>query len=128
VLTVPAPPKHAPPLACFLPVAGNSRIVMSGARTANTALQAALVTPSATACQGKNDRGNNRALRPVKESSAKVEYAHLNPMRAGLVKRAEDWLWSSVPDNTGSLSDALSAHRMLSTDRALLPGDEKARN
>jgi hypothetical protein len=56
-----------------------------------------------------------------------VEYIHLNTVRAGLVKGAEDWLWLCVHDYTASLTDAISAHRVLSTDRALLPGDEKAR-
>jgi hypothetical protein len=32
----------------------------------------------------------DRALRSVKEYYEKVEYTHLNPVRAGLVKRAED--------------------------------------
>ena len=31
------------------------------------------------------------ALRTVKEYNEKVEYIHLNPVRAGLVSRAEDW-------------------------------------
>ena len=35
----------------------------------------------------------DRALRSVKEYYEKVEYIHLNPMRAGLVKRAEGWPW-----------------------------------
>jgi len=31
------------------------------------------------------------ALRNVKEYNEKVEYIHLNPVRAGLVSRPEDW-------------------------------------
>ena len=31
------------------------------------------------------------ALRSVKEYNEKVEYIHLNPVRAGLVSRPEDW-------------------------------------
>jgi putative transposase len=27
----------------------------------------------------------------------KLEYMHLNPVRAGLVSRATDWPWSSAP-------------------------------
>jgi REP element-mobilizing transposase RayT len=38
----------------------------------------------------------DRALRSLKEYYEKVEYIHLNPVRAGLVKRTEDWLWSSM--------------------------------
>jgi REP-associated tyrosine transposase len=33
----------------------------------------------------------DRALRTVKEYNEKVEYIHLNPVKAGLVKRPEDW-------------------------------------
>ena len=45
----------------------------------------------------------DRALRTVKEYNEKVEYIHLNPVKAGLVKRPEDWPWSSVHDYTGSV-------------------------
>jgi putative transposase len=69
----------------------------------------------------------DRALRTVKEYYEKVEYIHLNPVRAGLVKRAEDWPWSSVHDYTGSLSTTVSANRVLAIDRVLLPADERAR-
>jgi len=69
----------------------------------------------------------DRALRTVKEYYEKVEYIHLNPVRAGLVKRAEDWPWSSVRDYCGSLSAAPDAHRILAIDRILLPSDERAR-
>jgi hypothetical protein len=31
-------------------------------------------------------------------------------VRAGVVKRAEDWRWSTVHDYTGNLSAAVSAH------------------
>jgi hypothetical protein len=33
----------------------------------------------------------DRALCSVKEYNEKVEYIHLNPVRAGLVSRPEDW-------------------------------------
>jgi hypothetical protein len=54
-----------------------------------------------------------------------VEYIHLNPMSAGLVKRAEDWPWSSVHDYAGNLSAAVGANRILAVDRILLPADER---
>jgi len=38
----------------------------------------------------------DRALRTVKEHLDKAEYIHLNPVRRGWVKWAEDWNWSSV--------------------------------
>ena len=33
----------------------------------------------------------DRALRTVQQYNEKVEYSHLNPVRAGLLSRAEDW-------------------------------------
>jgi len=69
----------------------------------------------------------DRALRTVKEYYEKVEYIHLNPVRAGLVKRAEDWPWSSARDYTGSVSRAVSPNRVLAIDRILLPADERTR-
>ena len=56
-----------------------------------------------------------------------MEYIHLNPVRAGLVERAEDWPWSNVRDYSGSLKGAASAHRILPIDRILLPADERTR-
>jgi hypothetical protein len=57
-----------------------------------------------------------------------VEYIHLNPVRAGLVKHADDWLWPSVRDyTTGGLKTAVSANRILAVDGVLLPADEGAR-
>ena len=69
----------------------------------------------------------DRAVRTVKEYDEKVEYIHLNPVRAGLVDRAEDWPWSSVRDYTGSVSGTASAHPILPIDRILLPTDERTR-
>jgi hypothetical protein len=46
-----------------------------------------------------------------------VEYIHFNPLRAGLVKRAEEWQWSSVDDYTGGLTAALRPNRTLVIDR-----------
>lgn len=45
----------------------------------------------------------DRALRSVKERCEKLEYFHLNPVRAGLVKRPEEWPWCSLhrPQMTG---------------------------
>jgi len=69
----------------------------------------------------------DRAVRTVKEHYEKVEYIHLNPVRAGLVECAEDWPWSGVRDYAGSLSRTGSAHRLLPIDRILLPNDERTR-
>ena len=54
-----------------------------------------------------------------------MEYIHLNPMRAGLVKRAEEWQWSSVHDYNGGLSVTFRPNRTLARDCVLLPPDER---
>jgi len=69
----------------------------------------------------------DRPARTIKEYYEKVEYIHLNPVRAGLVERAEDWPWSSVRDYRGSLSGTVRASRILPIDRILLPADERTR-
>ena len=76
---------------------------------------------------GRGERGPlwqarffDRALRSVKEYYEKVEYIHLDAVRAGFVKRAEEWQWSSVPDYTGGLSATFRPNRTLASDRVLL--------
>jgi REP element-mobilizing transposase RayT len=69
----------------------------------------------------------DRALRTVKEYGEKVEYLHQNPVQAGLVRRAEDWRWSSVREYAGTVGETATRHPVLPIDRALLPGDERAR-
>ncbi|MGH9434041.1 MAG: REP-associated tyrosine transposase [Terriglobia bacterium] len=46
----------------------------------------------------------DRALRTVEEYHEKVNYIHLNPVKAGLVSKAEEWKGSSVHDYTGSVT------------------------
>ncbi len=48
---------------------------------------------------------------------------HLNPVKAGLATRPEDWPWSSVHDYTGNLTDAPVTPSGLSVDRVLLLAD-----
>jgi putative transposase len=67
----------------------------------------------------------DRALRTVGEYNEKVKYIHLNPVKAGLVNRAEDWPWSSVHDYTGNVNEAPATPSGLAIDRVLLPGDER---
>jgi hypothetical protein len=54
-----------------------------------------------------------------------VEYIHLNPVRAGLVKRAEEWQWSSVHDYMGGLSATIRPNRALAIDHVLLAAGQK---
>ena len=69
----------------------------------------------------------DRALRTVKEYHEKVEYIHMNPVRAGRVPRAEDWTWSSVHDYVGSVKAPPATKRILVIDRVSLPADERTR-
>jgi len=69
----------------------------------------------------------DRALRTVKEYNEKVEYIHLNPVKAGLATRPEDWPWSSVHDYKGSTNCAPVTPSALGLDRVLLPADERTR-
>jgi hypothetical protein len=61
----------------------------------------------------------DRALRTVKEYSETVEYIHLNPVRAGLVRRPEDWRWSSY--NNFALTKATVAACPIQIDYVRLP-------
>ena len=69
----------------------------------------------------------DRALRTVKEYHEKVWYIHLNPVKAGLVSRPEDWPWSSVHDYTGTINQAPITPSGLLVDRVLLPADQHTR-
>ena len=53
----------------------------------------------------------DRALRSVKEYNEKVEYLHLNPVRAGLVSRPEDWRWSSYNEYAGMRAEESVSRR-----------------
>jgi putative transposase len=67
----------------------------------------------------------DRAVRTVKEYHEKVEYIHLNPVKAGLASRPEHWPWPSVHDYTGMVKDAPATPSGLSVDRVLLPTDPR---
>jgi len=69
----------------------------------------------------------DRAIRTVKEYREKVEYMHLNPVKAGLVERPEEWKWSSVHDYTGTWQSAEGAGSPIPLDRIMLPGDPRTR-
>ena len=69
----------------------------------------------------------DRALRTVKEYNEKVEYIHLNPVRAGLVQRAEEWPWSSAREYSGAIQEEATRHPLLPIDRVLLPCDQRTR-
>jgi putative transposase len=69
----------------------------------------------------------DRALRSVKEYNEKVEYIHLNPVRAGLVSRPQDWRWSSYNEYLGMSADEQNERCGLTVDRVRMPSDPRAR-
>jgi len=73
------------------------------------------------------DRFFDRALRTVKEYNEKVEYLHLNPVRAGLVIRAADWKWSSVLEYSGVSAEEQERRCGLAIDRLTPPADPRTR-
>jgi hypothetical protein len=69
----------------------------------------------------------DRALRTVEEYTEKVEYIHLNPVRAGLVSRPEDWQWSSYNEYAGMSAEQQKRRCGLIVDRVRMPSDPYAR-
>lgn len=69
----------------------------------------------------------DRALRTMKEYNEKVEYIHFNPVKAGLVKRPEDWKWSSIHDYTGSVRAPFGIGSPIPVDRILPPAEQRTR-
>ncbi|HKF53192.1 MAG TPA: transposase [Candidatus Acidoferrales bacterium] len=66
---------------------------MNSVKTASTMRINGMRGESGNLWQG---RFFDRVLRTVKEYRETVDYIHCNPVEAGLVKRAEDWSWSSA--------------------------------
>jgi putative transposase len=54
-------------------------------------------------------------MRSVRDTHEKLRYIHRNPVRRGLVARAEDWPWSSA------LAWATGAEDPMKIDRETLP-------
>ena len=69
----------------------------------------------------------DRALRTVTEYGETVEYIHQNPVKAGLVGRAEDWPWSRAREYSGTVRRGATRHPILSIDRVLLPAEGRTR-
>jgi putative transposase len=69
----------------------------------------------------------DRALRTVREYHEKVEYIHLNPVKARLVLRPDDWKWSSVHDSTGSERAPAGVRSPIPVDRISLPADPRTK-
>ncbi len=69
----------------------------------------------------------DRALRSVMEYNKKVEYIHMNPVRAGLVPRPQDWRWSSINEYSGRSAEEQKQSCVLTIDRVSLPSDPQTR-
>jgi hypothetical protein len=69
----------------------------------------------------------DRALRSVKEYNEKVEYIHLNPVRAGWVSRPEDGRGSSYNEYAGLSAEEQNERCGLIVDRVRMSSDPRAR-
>ena len=69
----------------------------------------------------------DRAVRSVKEYHEKVEYIHLNPVRAGSVVHPQDWRWSSFLEYAGMSPDEQRQRCALIIDRVRIPTDPRTR-
>ena len=69
----------------------------------------------------------DRAIRTVKEYREKVEYIHLNPVRAGLVGHPQDWRWSSFNEYAGMRPEEHVTDGRLTIDRVTIPADPRTR-
>jgi hypothetical protein len=58
-------------------------------------------------------------VRNEKELAARLEYMHLNPVKKGLVKRQEDWRWSTY--NNFALDKVTVAACPIQIDYVSLP-------
>jgi len=61
----------------------------------------------------------DRSVRHEWEVKERLEYMHMNPVRGGLVKRPEDWRWST--DNNFALDKATVAACPIQIDYVSLP-------
>ena len=57
--------------------------------------------------------GQDRNIYDVAAAYQIIEYIHNNPVRRGLVARAEDWLWSSAAEWAGKVDVILRIDRTL---------------
>ena len=73
------------------------------------------------------ERFFDHALRTVRDYADKVEYVHLNPVKAGLVERPEDWKWSSWAEYAGVSGEEQELRCGLRIDRLNLPVDLRTR-
>jgi hypothetical protein len=66
----------------------------------------------------------DRFVRDATEFNERLEYMHMNPVRKGLVKRPQDWRWSSY--NNFALDKATIAACPIQIDYVRLPEGYRA--
>jgi putative transposase len=69
----------------------------------------------------------DHALRTVHDYWEKVEYIHLNPVRRGLVVKAENWIWSSAAEFSGVSPQEQRRRCRLVIDRVGLAAEARTR-
>jgi putative transposase len=69
----------------------------------------------------------DRALRTVNEYNEKVEYIHMNPVRAGLVRSPQDWAWSIFNEYAGMSAEEQKRRCGSVIDRVRMPSDSGTR-
>jgi putative transposase len=69
----------------------------------------------------------DRALRTVKEYNEKVEYIQMNAVKARLVRRQQDWRWSSFNEYSGMSAEEQKRRCGLTIDRLNTPSDPGTR-
>src|SRR5215472_3057016 len=92
--------------------------------TISTVVKAVKVSSMISINLGRGESGEfwqgrffDGALRTVKKYHETVEYIHLNPVRRGLVRRAEDWKWSSTREYAGISGEEQERRCGLKIDR-----------
>ena len=118
----------------FLPDHWHALIFPRSPLTLATAMESIKVAATRRINAQRGERGVllqgrffDRALRTVKEYNEKVAYIHWNPVKAGLVKRPEDWKWSRVHDYTGTVNAPSGKGSPIAIDRIMMPSDERRR-
>jgi putative transposase len=80
---------------------GFARSMLDRMRDEGHPVLSELVGPHGKLLFWQRGGGHDRNVRDLDEIRAKVRYCHFNPVKRGLVKREEDWMWSSVRDYGG---------------------------
>ncbi len=118
----------------FLPDHWHAIIYPPYAVSISRAMSAVKVSSTIAINRARHEKGElwqeryfDHALRTVKDYWETVEYIHLNPVRRGLVKRPDQWKWSSSPEYAGMEAAEQESRCGLTIDRVRLPADQKAR-